>query len=290
MELNLDRVGKKYGSKIAVDEISVTLENGVYGLLGPNGAGKTTLMRMLASILKPSCGEILADGSSIHKMDEEYRDLIGYLPQNFGYYRDFTAKDFLLYLSALKGLKKSRAQTKSQELLNTVGLENEENSKISTFSGGMRQRLGIAQALLNDPKILILDEPTAGLDPKERIRFRNLISDLSNKRIVLLSTHIVSDIEYIADQILLMKNGRLIKNGTVAEIAQSAAGKVWMANLSPQKARVLQENYVIANLSHENDSVSLRIISDSCPTSGAVDISPTLEDAYLYHFTEGLVI
>ena len=211
MELIIDRVSKQYKNKIAVDNISVTLQQGVYGLLGANGAGKTTLMRMLCGILKPTSGTITFEGVDVS--EERYRAILGYLPQDFGYYPEFTAMDFLLYFAALKGIPKIQAKRKVNELLALVSLEEVRRKKIKTFSGGMKQRLGIAQALLNDPKLVILDEPTAGLDPKERVRFRNLIDNLGKDSIVLLSTHIVSDIEHIADQVLMMKDGKLIFQG-----------------------------------------------------------------------------
>ncbi|MCM1182379.1 MAG: ABC transporter ATP-binding protein [Roseburia sp.] len=215
MELVLDRVTKQYKNKIAVDRLSATLKEGVYGLLGANGAGKTTLMRMICGIAQISSGEIRLDGEEIGAMGARYRDLLGYLPQDFGYYPNFTAMEFMLYIASLKGLDRGYARTQSKRLLHQVGLANEMRHKIKTFSGGMRQRLGIAQALLNDPKILVLDEPTAGLDPKERVRFRNMIAALGKERIVLLSTHIVSDVEEIADWIFLMKQGQLIAQGTL---------------------------------------------------------------------------
>lgn len=211
MELIIDRVSKQYKNKIAVDRISVKLRQGVYGLLGANGAGKTTLMRMLCGILKPTSGTITFDGVDVS--EEQYRAVLGYLPQDFGYYPEFTAMDFLLYLAALKGIPKVQAKRKANELLALVSLDDVGRKKIKTFSGGMKQRLGIAQALLNDPKLVILDEPTAGLDPKERVRFRNLIETLGKDSIVLLSTHIVSDIEHVADQVLMMKDGQLIFEG-----------------------------------------------------------------------------
>ena len=211
MELIIDRVSKQYKNHIAVDRVSVTLHQGVYGLLGANGAGKTTLMRMLCGILTPTSGTITFDGTDVSS--EEYRAILGYLPQDFGYYPEFTAMDFLLYLAALKGIPKLQAKRRARELLELVSLQDVSRKKIKTFSGGMKQRLGIAQALLNDPKLLILDEPTAGLDPKERVRFRNLIEQLGKNSIVLLSTHIVSDIEHIADEILMMKDGQLIYQG-----------------------------------------------------------------------------
>ena len=211
MELVIDRVTKQYQNKIAVDRISLTLKKGVYGLLGANGTGKTTLMRMLCGILKPTGGTITLDGVDVS--EEKYRAVLGYLPQDFGYYPEFTGMDFLLYMAALKGLTKDQAKHKAKELLELVTLTDVANKKIKTYSGGMKQRLGIAQALLNDPEILILDEPTAGIDPKERVRFRNLIGELGKDSIVLLSTHIVSDIERVADEILMMKDGQLIYQG-----------------------------------------------------------------------------
>ena len=216
MELCIDRLTKQYENKIAVDRVSLQLTNGVYGLLGANGAGKTTFMRMLCGILKPTSGTVTFDGMDVSS--EEYRAELGYLPQDFGYYPDFNGMDFLLYMASLKGLTKTEAKRKSKKLLELVSLYDVAKKKIATYSGGMKQRLGIAQALLNDPKIIILDEPTAGLDPKERVRFRNLIKELGTESIVLLSTHIVSDIEHIADTVLMMKAGQIVFNGSADEI------------------------------------------------------------------------
>lgn len=217
MELILDRVSKQYQNKIAVDRVSLTLHQGVTGLLGENGAGKTTLMRMICGILKPTSGKIFFNHMDVS--EELYRDVLGYLPQSFGYYPEYTGMDFLMYMAALKGIEKRTAKRKCAKLLQIVNLEAAAKKKIRTYSGGMKQRLGIAQAMLNDPEILILDEPTAGLDPKERVRFRNLIKELGKNSIVIISTHIVSDIECIADRILMMKDGQFIYDGRMEDIS-----------------------------------------------------------------------
>lgn len=211
MELTADRITKQYKNKIAVDRMSFSLTKGVTGLLGANGAGKTTLMRILCGILIPDSGTVTCDGMDVET--EEYREMLGYLPQEFGYYPEFSGRDFLLYMSAVKGMRKKEALKKTEELIELVGLKDAGRKKVRTYSGGMKQRLGIAQALLNDPQILIMDEPTAGLDPQERIRFRNLIAAIGKDRIVLLSTHIVSDLEHIADRLMIMKEGRLLWQG-----------------------------------------------------------------------------
>ncbi|MEF9839591.1 MAG: ABC transporter ATP-binding protein [Lachnospiraceae bacterium] len=218
MELTINRVSKQYKNKVAVDGVSITLSKGVYGLLGANGAGKTTLIRMICGILIPNSGNISFDGMDVS--EEKYRSVLGYLPQDFGYYPNFSGRDFLLYMSSLKGITKSTAKRRSKELIELVGLKEVACKKIKTYSGGMKQRLGIAQALLNHPQILILDEPTAGLDPKERVKFRELIAEIGKNSIVLLSTHIVSDVEHIADWILMMKEGRLVFYGARNEISQ----------------------------------------------------------------------
>ncbi len=281
--LKLDKVSKQYKDKKAVKEVSVCFERGVYGLLGENGAGKTTLMRMICGLLLPSGGQIYCDDRDIIKMGADYRMLLGYLPQDFGYYPDYTAWRFLMYIAALKALPEKFAKNRISELLELVNLTEVKDKKLKTFSGGMLKRVGIAQALLNDPKILVLDEPTSGLDPKERVRFRNIISALGKDRIILLSTHIVSDIEYIADEILIMKHGQLLISGKMEEIVSVAADKVWECTVSPEKAEKLNEFYTISNLRNVPEGVTVRLITDQAPAENAWKAVPTLEDAYLYY-------
>lgn len=287
MELSIDRLTKQYGRKIAVDCVSAALQPGVYGLLGANGAGKTTLMRMLCAILEPASGEVLLDGKEITSMGADYRNVLGYLPQDFGYYPNYTAMEFLMYIAALKGIPKNLAKKRAAELLELVDLRQVADKKVKTFSGGMKQRIGIAQALLNNPEVLILDEPTAGLDPKERVRFRNLLSEYAGDKIVILSTHIVSDIEAIADEVLLMKKGKFISQGTVPELVHKAEGKVWELSVSLEEAGKWQAKTTVANLRHEGKEIVLRIISDSKPCEEAVLCKATLEDLYLYYFGTG---
>jgi len=286
MELQLEHLTKQYGSTIAVNDLNATLKRGVYGLLGANGAGKTTLMRLLCDIQTPTLGTIRYDGQDIRSCGERYRNVLGYLPQDFGYYPDFTALKFLLYMSAIKGLAKNFGRQRSLELLDQVGLLKVKDKKIKTFSGGMKQRLGIAQAMLNDPKILILDEPTAGLDPRERVRFRNLISTFSQDKIVLLSTHIVSDVEYIAGDILVMKKGEFIHEGKPYEIIRSVENKVWECRVPNREVLEMENRYNIGNLRTEGETTVLRIICDEKPHENARTVTPNLEDLYLYYFSE----
>ena len=287
MELKTVELTKRYGSKTAVDHLNITLTSGVYGLLGANGAGKTTLMRLLCAIQTPTSGKILLGGKNILALDQRYRNGLGYLPQQFGCYPDFTAMDFMLFMAAVKGLEDRHAERRSRELLEAVGLEHEAYHKVRTYSGGMRQRLGIAQAMLNDPRLLILDEPTAGLDPKERVRFRNLISDFARDRVVVLSTHIVSDVASIAGHILLMKAGRIILNGAPGQVAAGLRGKVWECVVPTERAERYAASLSVSNVRHlENGRTVLRCVSDRAPVASASAAEPDLEDLYLYYFRE----
>ena len=281
-ELELTEVTKTFKNKTAVQNVSVCLSHGVYGLLGENGAGKTTLMRMLCGILKPTQGMIRCDGMPILQMGGEYRRLLGYLPQDLGYYGDFSALRFLNYMAALKALPEEYARTRIDELLEMVDLSGVKKNKLKTFSGGMLRRVAIAQALLNDPEILVLDEPTSGLDPGERVRFRNIISSLGKNRLVILSTHIVSDVEYIADKIMIMKDGQIMQIGDEAQILKQAEGCVWSCIVSEREAEELGRQYVISNLRNQGNQVQLRIVSADKPVENAAPVEVTLEDAYLY--------
>lgn len=286
MELQLQHLSKHYSTKYAVNDISTVLTPGVYGLLGANGAGKTTLMRMICGVLEPTSGKICLDGKTIDELGEHYYSHLGYMPQDFGFYPDFTAREFMLYMAAAKGLDKKEAKNRTEKLLELVNLSNVANKKIKSYSGGMKQRLGIAQAELNDPTILILDEPTAGLDPKERVRFRNLISDFSNEKIVILSTHIVSDVSYIADIILMMKDGTFLLQEPMTTVTSSINGKVWELLVDDREATEYSSHFSVVNLHHENGKVRLRIIHETAPATDAFTVPPSLEDLFLYYFGE----
>lgn len=284
MILEIKNISKQYPKTLALDQFSAELSSGLYGLLGPNGAGKTTLISIITTLLSPSSGTVLYNGKPVGGRD--YMKIIGYLPQYPRFYKDFTAQEFLLYMAAMKGLDAKYASTRVSELLEQVNLSEHKNKKIGAFSGGMRQRLGIAQAILNDPEILILDEPTAGLDPKERVRFRNIISKLSSDRIIILATHIVSDVECAAKEVILLKEGKLLHKASPLSLQTAMTGKVWSLRVDEAEMEQYTERYVIANAAAEDGKYSLRIISDDKPHETAISESPRLEDVYLYYFGE----
>lgn len=286
LKLMLENISKKYKDKCAINNLNVELTPGVYGLLGPNGAGKSTLMRIMTDILNPTEGKVTLNGEDIRVMGDRYRELLGYLPQNFGIYKNFTAHKFLMYIAALKGLSTPSAEKRVDELLELVNLKEVSKKKLGTFSGGMKQRVGIAQALLNDPKILILDEPTTGLDPKERIRFRNLISDMSKDKIVIFSTHIVSDIEYISKEVLLIKAGMLIEKNSVSNILKDMKSKVWSAVVDEKTLDELNKAFKVGNIMRGEDGIKVRIVSEEKPLKEAESEVPRLEDLYMYYFEE----
>lgn len=287
MNLTIKNLSKSFGEKKVLDDVSIEFSAGVYGILGANGSGKTTLMRILASVLKPSGGKVYFNNQDIVGMDAAYRDVIGYLPQHVGFYKNFTAEKFLLYIAALKGLSKDQAKGKVDEVLELVGLASERKGKVGRFSGGMKQRVGIAQALFNDPKVLIVDEPTAGLDPKERIRFRNLLAKIAINRIVLLSTHIVSDIEFIAREVVILKDGKLLRKDSPQDLLDGIADKVWSVKVKESEIPGFQAAFKVGNIGRAGDGLfDLRILSDSKPHANALNEAPNLEDLYLYYFDE----
>ena len=284
MELKITDLTKEFSGTRAVDSVNETLGRGVYGLLGVNGAGKTTLMRMLTTLLQPTSGSVFWDGEDIFAMEGRFRNLLGYLPQDFGFYPNFTVGEYLLYIASIKGLRPAVAKQRVKELLSQVGLSKARNKKMKNLSGGMKRRAGIAQAMLNDPKLLILDEPTAGLDPNERIRFRNLISELAEDRVVLLSTHIVSDVEYIAGKIFLMKDGRIAVSGTAQELIASMPEQVWVCQVPKTRIDAYLKALKVSNVKTTPEGAELRIVSAEQPTDDAVRVQPTLEDVFLSYF------
>ncbi|MBN1058659.1 ABC transporter ATP-binding protein [Clostridium botulinum] len=285
-KLEIKDLTKIYGRKRANDGITVTLENGVYGLLGPNGAGKTTLMKQITTLIKPDKGEILYNGEDIFNMDDKYRNLIGYLPQEFGVYKNFTAKQFLQYVGTLKGMNGKSLNSKVDELLELVGLYDVRNKAIGKFSGGMKRRVGIAQVLLNDPKIIVLDEPTAGLDPQERTRFRNLIAKISRDKVIILSTHIISDIESVAKETIMIKKGKLLMKGTHREILSDMNNKVYNISVNDEsEINRIQDKYKVVSIQSDADSTILRVVSDTKPKE--INVEPTsarFEDVYMFYF------
>lgn len=287
MELKIEHLSKQFKDKNAVNDVSLTLTSGVWGLLGANGAGKTTLMRMIANIMTPTSGKIYYDGEDISKMGETYRNLFGFLPQDFGYSRDFTVKDYLEYMAALKDVPARETARKIDHLLEILTLSDVKGKKIAKLSGGMKRRVGIAQAMLNDPKILVMDEPTAGLDPGERVRFRNFISEFSHDRMVLISTHIVSDIEYISTRNVIMKDGKIVNVGTTSELVKEIEGKVWQGLIPASKLPEYEMRLRIINQrSEDNDKISVRYLAEQSGIEGSVTVSPRLEDLYLWVFPQ----
>lgn len=285
MELSIQNVTKQFGDKTAVQDFCLNLTPGVWGLLGANGAGKTTLMRIVAGLMKPTSGQVLYDGIPIDLLGEGYRDIFGYLPQEFGFYPEFTVSDYLHYMAALKGL--SQPDDKIGALLDQLTLADVRNKKIIKLSGGMKRRVGIAQALLNDPEVLILDEPTSGLDPGERVRFRNLLSEFAHDRIVLISTHIVSDVEYIATRNAVMKDGKLLATGTTEELIKLVEGKVYSGTIPTEDLLRFERELPIISLRNEDVStVSIRYLADGPRTPDSKPVSPRLEDLYLYLFPQ----
>jgi ABC-2 type transport system ATP-binding protein len=282
LKLSIDRVSKRYGAKtLALQDFSLELGPGILGLLGPNGAGKTTLMSILATITRPSSGTIRWDGTDLARDPNAIRSVLGYLPQDFGVYPNLNAVEFLEYLAAVKGLDAAAAARRIDELLNLVNLTDVRKRPLGGYSGGMRQRIGIAQALLNDPKLLIVDEPTAGLDPEERVRFRNLLSDLSGDRIVILSTHIVSDVEATATDIALISQGRLVAHAAPEDLLRAVDGKVWEWVVPSAELNAARQQHLISNTTRRSDGVHVRLLTAQ-PPPGTTAVAPNLEDAYLY--------
>ena len=287
MELRIDHITKQYKDTLAVDDVSLEITPGVWGLLGANGAGKTTLMKMIAGIMSPTSGKIMYDGIPIASLKGNYRDIFGYLPQDFGFYPEFTVKDYLEYVAVLKGLPKIQTKKKIAELLEQLSLGDVRRKRIVKLSGGMKRRVGIAQALLNDPEILILDEPTSGLDPGERVRFRNLLSEFAHNRIVVISTHIVSDVEYIATQNAVMKNGKIIQTGSTQDLVRHVAGKVWSCRVPAGEVQGWEKETQVVNLRNEPDgTVALRYLADEKMTEDSRRVKPRLEDLYLWLFPQ----
>lgn len=281
MELSVDHVSKRYGQQWALRDVSLRCEPGMLGLVGPNGAGKTTLMRMIATLLEPTEGVISWNGQDIRTHGEAVRETLGYLPQEFGIYQEFSGRQFLRYLATMKGLPKPLARQRVDEVLEIVQMEQVADRKLNTYSGGMKQRIGIAQALLNDPELLIVDEPTAGLDPAERVRFRTLLASLTSNRIIILSTHIISDVEAVADRLVVLRAGQVLSDMTPEALLAAAVGKVWSVTADRATALRLQEAYQVSTMVNQAQGITLRVISATRPHEAAVVVDPSLEDAYL---------
>ncbi len=283
MTLKLEGLAKNYKEKAALGGVTFSFTPGIYGLLGPNGAGKSTLMNLIADNLKPTRGRVLLDEKSIDEMGREYRKLLGYMPQQQNIYPELSLRRFLYFMAALKGLKKSEAEKDINRYVKMVKLEDVLGKKLGTFSGGMKQRALIAQALIGNPGILILDEPTAGLDPKERIRIRNLISEVASDKIVIIATHVVTDIEFIAKEIILLNNGNIIRSGSPSALLNELDGKVWNIFLSDEEIAEINAKYKVSNISRDTEGVVARIVTDSYEDRWKKEaVRPNLEDLYLY--------
>ena len=284
MELRLENLSKNYGNLRALKQINYTFTEGIYGLLGANGSGKTTMMRLLCNLQKPSEGRILFDGKDIKNAGQDYRDQLGYLPQNFGCYPDFTCYKFLCYMATIKGFSKKEAPDRIMEVLTLVDLADMREKKICHLSGGMRQRLGIAQSILNDPKLLILDEPTVGVDPQERVKFRNLVHKIAHGRTVILSTHIVSDIEYTATELIFMRLGEIVGAGTPDSLLSQLDGQIWECSVPHREADKYYNRFRVISQTNHDEDCTLRLFHDGPPQEGAKQVRANLEDLYLYHF------
>lgn len=282
MELRAEHLFKSYRKKEALKDVNFTLKKGVYGLLGENGAGKSTLMRILTTVDFPSGGNVMYGGKSIFELDEDYRNLVGYMPQDYSVYPGFTAIDFLNYMGTLKGIPADKLKVRIPEVLEFVNLADVAKKKVKTFSGGMKRRIGIAQAILNDPEILILDEPTAGLDPQERIRFSNILSSMAAEKIILLSTHIVSDIEAIASQLILIKKGEITKTGKIDQLVKAVEGNVWEVTVGQNTVNQINSERAVIHIKQTGNDVQVRFAGEPYPNIECRSVSPTLEDYYVF--------
>lgn len=283
--LQIDHVTKKYQNFTALKDIDLELDYGLYGLLAPNGAGKTTLMKMMATLLYPTEGSILWEGREIQKLDDQYREKLGFLPQDFGYYRDYTPERYLRYIGILKGIRKEQLKKEIHRLLEQVGLTEAAKKKMKKFSGGMIQRVGIAQALLGNPEILILDEPTAGLDPKERVRFRKILTSLSGDKIVIISTHIVSDVEFIANHIIMLKDKQVYANDSVENLCMTLEGKIFSTTVRTEELADFERKYQVVSQRQEGGNCEIRFIAEK-KEEGWNSCTASLEDVFLYTYRE----
>ena len=287
MSLEIKNLTRRYGQRWALKDVSLTCERGLVGLVGPNGAGKTTLMRIIATLLPATSGTVRWEGHDARADGQAIRRVLGYLPQHFGVYPEFSARQFLRYLGAMKGLRRSSARRRADEVLELVNLQQDADRRLGTYSGGMLQRVGIAQALLNDPRLLVVDEPTVGLDPAERVRFRTMLAGLTSGRLVILSTHIVSDVEAVAGRLVILRDGEVLADTTPEALIAQAAGSVWSVTTDLDTASQLERRYAVSSLIASGEKMNLRLISSTPPLPGAQESEPTLEDAYLLAIGDG---